>query len=323
MHKEVINLMRRNAEQIEKLPISYLEVLKYYLLQRQGTSRFPDTKIDFEPSFYTRQIYLMPKPFRTFLFERLENGNSKEIHDVVEELTGPKHNISIEHIMPQTLNADWKKALGDNYEEIHNTYLHTMANLTLTGYNSSYSNKDFITKRDTENGFKDSAFRLNNYVKSCNQWTEKELKERGKQLFLQLLKLWPDIHTDFSPVQKSILEVSLDEEDFDFTYHQIRAYVFQGKRVEVTTWKEALEKICKDCYEYDSVKLMSLVDAPKQKYSLHSVKYTYLSEFENGLYVWSFNSTQQKINVIRTLFDGMGLPYTDLDFELTSSGTHN
>jgi hypothetical protein len=68
---------------------------------------------------------------------------------------------------------------------------------------------------------------------------------------------------------------------------------------------------------------MSLVDAPKQKYSLHSVKYTYLSEFENGLYVWSFNSTQQKINVIRTLFDGMGLPYTDLDFELTSSGTHN
>jgi uncharacterized protein with ParB-like and HNH nuclease domain len=316
MHKEVINLMKRNSEQLQGLEKPYLEVLKYYLLQRQGTARFPDTQLDFEPSFKTRQVYLMPKPFRTFLIERLENGNSNEVHDVVGELQDAEHKISIEHIMPQTLTEDWKKALGKDYEEIHKTYLHTMANLTLTGYNSSYSNKDFATKRDTINGFKDSGYRLNNYVKSCSKWTKKELNKRGELLYNKLLELWPDITSTFQPVRKSIMEVSLDDEDFDYTYQQIKAYIFQGKRVEVNTWKEALEKICKECYDYDNSRLMSLVDAPKQKYSLHTHKYAYVSEFEDGLYVWSSNSTQQKINVIRTIFDGMELPYSDLDFEL-------
>lgn len=319
MHKEAVNLITRNQEQINNLSDPYLEVLKYYLLQRQGTARFPDTETDFEPSFKTRQVYLMPRQFRNFILERMENGNSNEVHDVIGELQNPEHKISIEHIMPQTLNADWKKALGDNYEEIHKMYLHTMANLTLTGYNSSYSNKDFKTKRDTEHGFKDSNYRLNNFVKDCNEWTEKELIERQQLLYNKLLKLWPDIKTDFKPATKPVLTISLEDEDFDYTYKSINAYIFQGKRVEVTTWKEAIEKICKECYDFDSAKLLSLVDAPKQRYSLHSKPWPYVSQFEDGLYVWSANSTQQKINVIRTIFDGMKLPYSDLDFEFANN----
>lgn len=316
MHREVLNLIKRHPEQLEGIKMPYLEVLKYYLLQRQGTARFPDTKADFEPGFMTRHVYLMPRPFRTFIMERMENGDSNEVHDVVGELQSPEHKISIEHIMPQTLNDDWKKALGGNYEEIHKTYLHTMASLTLTGYNSSYSNKDFKTKRDAEHGFKDSNYRLNNFVKDCDEWTEKELKERQQLLYDKLLKLWPDISSQFKPAEKPVLTASLEDEDFDYTYKSIKAFIFQNKRVEVSTWKEAIEKICKECYNYDSGKLLSLVDAPKQKYSLHSKKWAYVSEFEDGLYVWSSNSTQQKISVIRTIFDGMGLSYSDLDFEL-------
>lgn len=319
MHKEVVNLMTRNQEQLKDLDKPYLEVLKYYLLQRQGTARFPDTKADFEPSFETRQVYLMPRQFRNFVLERMENGDSNEVHDVIGELQNPEHKISIEHIMPQTLNDDWKKSLGENYEDIHKKYLHTMANLTLTGYNSSYSNKDFITKRDAEHGFNDSNYRLNNFVKDCSEWTEKELKERQQLLFQKLLKLWPDINTDFKPAIKPVLTISLEDEGFDYTYKSIKAYIFQGKRVEVSTWKEAIEKICKECYDFDSAKLLSLVDAPKQKYSLHSKPWPYVSQFEDGLYVWSANSTQQKINVIRTIFDGMELPYSDLDFEFANS----
>lgn len=62
--------------------------------------------------------------------------------------------------MPQTLNKVWKETLGNNFEEIYNKYLHTIGNLTLTGYNSSMSNKLFVEKRDMEKGFKDSRWSI-------------------------------------------------------------------------------------------------------------------------------------------------------------------
>ena len=135
----------------------------------------------------------MPKPFRTFLFERLENGNSKEIHDVVEELTGPKHNISIEHIMPQNQNIsdEWKESLGENYEAIHEKYLHTIGNLTLTAYNSSLSDSSFKHKQNMENGFKDSPLFLNHYIAQVDDWNEEEIKQRAETLANLALEIWP------------------------------------------------------------------------------------------------------------------------------------
>ena len=59
-----------------------------------------------------------------------------------------KKDATIEHIMPQTLSGEWKAMLGDNFEEIQEKYLHTFANLTLTGINSELSNKPFAVKRD-------------------------------------------------------------------------------------------------------------------------------------------------------------------------------
>lgn len=72
---------------------------------------------------------------------KLENYNSKELLHIDSSIT-------IEHIMPQSkkLSDKWIKALGDNWKEVHNVYLHTIGNLTLTGYNSEMSNKFFIEK---------------------------------------------------------------------------------------------------------------------------------------------------------------------------------
>ena len=109
-----------------------------------------------------------------------KRNDNKESHKVV--IKHPEKKVSIEHIMPQTLSDKWKEELGADWERIHEQYLHTMANLTLTGYNSQYSNLPFIEKREMEKGFKDSAFRLNIYLRSCNQWTEEELKTRQNAL---------------------------------------------------------------------------------------------------------------------------------------------
>ena len=73
--------------------------------------------------------------------KKLENFGRKEKVDINE--------YTIEHIMPQNIDnsSAWQKELGENYKEIHEKYLHSLGNLTLTGYNSEYSNKPFLEKR--------------------------------------------------------------------------------------------------------------------------------------------------------------------------------
>lgn len=177
-----------------------------------------------------------------FILERMENRDNNERHDVVKELT--EKNITIEHIMPQTLSDKWKAALGDEWERIHQQYLHTMANLTLTGYNSQYSNLSFLEKRNMEKGFKDSAFRLNNYVKTCGQWTETELKQRQQDLLGVFLRLWPMPSTNFEPARREQETASLDDDDFEFTGKKLQAYILNGVRYTVNTWKEMLFGVC-------------------------------------------------------------------------------
>lgn len=63
--------------------------------------------------------------------------------------------------MPHHLTPAWQKELGDNYEQIYELWLHRIANLTLTAYNSKYSNSSFTEKKTMQNGFNDSGIRMN------------------------------------------------------------------------------------------------------------------------------------------------------------------
>ena len=89
---------------------------------------------------------------------------------------------SIEHIMSQHLTPAWQKELGDNYEQIYELWLHRIANLTLTAYNSKYSNSSFTEKKTMQNGFNDSGIRMNTWIARKNKWTLAELEERSEYL---------------------------------------------------------------------------------------------------------------------------------------------
>ena len=75
--------------------------------------------------------------------------------------------MTIEHIMPQTLTPIWRKSLGETFDLIHEKYLNTIGNITLTGYNSKMSNKPFSEKRDMDKGFKESRLFLNKRLSMC------------------------------------------------------------------------------------------------------------------------------------------------------------
>ncbi|QQW80502.1 DUF262 and DUF1524 domain-containing protein [Helicobacter pylori] len=158
----------------------YFKSLKahfFYLTEKQ---RFPNND-EFKKLFITIDFYNFQK--KKYFFERLENkDNTKEPVNTKE--------CTIEHIMPQTLTEEWERDLGENFQAIHDKYLHTIGNLTLTGYNPEYRNKSFQEKRDMEKGFKQSPLRLNQSLKDLEVFGEKEIEKRANDLADFALKIW-------------------------------------------------------------------------------------------------------------------------------------
>ena len=121
---------------------------------------------------------------KTYCFQKLENFERKEKVTINE--------YSIEHIMPQNENLSlaWQKDLGKNYKDIQEKYLHTIGNLTLTGYNSEYGDKSFKEKRDMRGGFKESPLRLNENLRNLESWNESEILKRANAIADLSIKIW-------------------------------------------------------------------------------------------------------------------------------------
>ncbi len=158
----------------------YLKSVKKHFGSLKGKQRFPNND-EFKDLFITIDFYHFKK--NKYFLERLESSfGTKEPVDTQK--------CTIEHIMPQTLTPEWQKDLGENFEAIHEKYLHTIGNLTLTGYNSKYSNNSFQEKRDMEKGFKQSLLKLNQSLKNLESFGEKEIEKRANDLADWALKIW-------------------------------------------------------------------------------------------------------------------------------------
>ncbi len=157
----------------------YLKSVEKHFGSLKGKQRFPNND-EFKDLFITIDFYHFKK--NKYFFERLENFDTKEPVNTQK--------CNIEHIMPQTLNLEWERDLGENFEAIHEKYLNTIGNLTLTGYNSEYSNNSFREKRDMEKGFKQSSLKLNQSLKNLESFGEKEIEERANDLADWALKIW-------------------------------------------------------------------------------------------------------------------------------------
>lgn len=164
----------------------YLESFKAVLLLKDSYRRFPCDD-EFMRELIVKDVYSLRS--RNYLLSKLENYNRKERVDV--------EGYTIEHIMPQNENLSlaWKQELGDNWQDIHNRYLHTIGNLTLTGYNPELSDRPFIEKRDMKGGFADSPIRLNRDLAKLDHWNETKIQNRSKKLSKFATRIWkcPDL----------------------------------------------------------------------------------------------------------------------------------
>jgi hypothetical protein len=159
----------------------YLESFKAQLLGFRSYRRFPSDD-EFQREFQTRDVYNFPR--RSYWLRRFENHGRKE-RVIVDDYT-------IEHIMPQNkaLPAAWQDGLGPDWQRVQETWLHTLGNLTLTGYNSEYSDKPFAEKRDMNGGFKSSPLRVNSGLGQVDRWDEDAIKHRAVRLAGEAISVW-------------------------------------------------------------------------------------------------------------------------------------
>ena len=166
---------------------NYLESTQAIIILQDSYRRLPDND-EFKRELMIKDTYNFRN--RNYILRKIENFDRKEKVDV--------ESYTIEHIMPQNpnLSEEWKKELGEKWKEIQKTYLHTIGNLTLTGYNSEYQDKPFKEKRDLKDkndlaiGFKDSPIRLNRFLATLEHWNEQKLKERAEEISKQAVSIW-------------------------------------------------------------------------------------------------------------------------------------
>lgn len=303
---KVFIILNREIMSLDGTTQQYVEKLKYILENKKDRTQFPSNTMFLE-CLTNKNIYAMSSKAKQYIFERLENGNhmeSKNIYNMLE-----KGICSIEHIMPQQLTPAWKTALGQDWQTIHETWLHRLANLTLTAYNSSYSNKTFAEKRDMkEIGLRESGFRMNQMIAQKQNWTLKEIYQRNEELKTTALRLWSFSKSQYSPTKHCFTSYTL-EEDYCFTGKTILKFQFQGIEQNVKNWTDFFEKILMILHETDKTILNRLAEdnnkkepsiyVCRSKGNLQKQGYRAISK---NIYVFVNMSTQHKIHMLKRLF---------------------
>jgi uncharacterized protein with ParB-like and HNH nuclease domain len=172
-------------EVLSKDPNNIVDSLKLVLKEYTTSKIFPVDE-DFKVAITSAKIYKPANIDRVkFILEKLEDyvvGKTKE------EVTVNSSGLTIEHIMPQTLSSEWKKGLGDEYNTIHDQYLHTLANLTLTADNPALSNNMFAEKKKL---YEESKLNLNEYFDSLDTWNADTIENRANGLADMAIEVWP------------------------------------------------------------------------------------------------------------------------------------
>lgn len=320
---KVFSVLYRDMSRIldkENQESSPANIISYLLLAKRGAAIFPDDEMVMQ-SFKDRNFYNINKNFRNFLFERLENRDTKEIIDIYGGLESGT--FSIEHIMPQKLNSHWREELGINYKHIHDNYLNSIGNLTLTGYNSKYSNRSFTEKRNIANGFKDSNFKfLNSIPANSETWNEEKILKRIDAIIERALSIWEMPTSDYSHVVEVDDLITYIGEPSQFTGYKIKGYKFldDEKYKEINTWVDMYVEVIKELYNIDPNPIIEAVEMNTKEGRLgnnfiKSPKKDKIGNYrkiDEGVYTFIALSNWEKFYIFNNLFPKYDIEYDAL-----------
>lgn len=291
----------------------------------KGTSSMPNDAA-FKQALLERDLYSNSRNREAldYMFERLENADNLEQVKIDDS-------YSIEHVMPQKLSEEWREELGPDAEKIHRTWLHRMANLTLTAYNSKYSNSSFADKRSMEHGLASSPLRLNREIAAFNRWGPEEMEARAQNLIERALKIWPyPGESQSSDTQDMAFDYCLAEGELELTGMKLNGFEFKGKHYEAKKWVQLQRDLFTMIYQQNPERMRTWISVKwgnfnwlefylKSTPDFRVVKPSTVFELDKGLYLSTNQNVIYKLKLIIQLFDMMEIAPEELVLHLVSS----
>jgi len=233
---------------------TYYDSLVSFFLQQTSKNTIPSDN-EFVTALQEKNLY-SKNALCKYLLCAIEN-QGKETLDT--------ENLSIEHIMPQNknLSMSWQKMLGENWQSVHEKYLHTLGNLTLTGYNSELGDKPFEKKKEKLEETITHIAVLYSDVKDKSEWNSVNMEKRAKRLAEIILKLFPieqpKTKIEFTDPHYKLYTLANPD---DATYKTVNYFEFLGERVNVSSFAEMVRSIAQILYEMDN----SIIDDMAKKH---------------------------------------------------------
>lgn len=233
---------------------TYYDSLVSFFLQQTSKNTIPSDN-EFVTALQEKNLY-SKNALCKYLLCAIEN-QGKETLDT--------ENLSIEHIMPQNknLSMSWQKMLGENWQSVHEKYLHTLGNLTLTGYNSELGDKPFEKKKEKLEETITHIAVLYSDVKDKSEWNSVNMEKRAKRLAEIILKLFPieqpKTKIEFTDPHYKLYTLANPD---DTTYKTVNYFEFLGERVNVSSFAEMVRSIAQILYDMDN----SIIDDMAKKH---------------------------------------------------------
>ena len=311
--------------------IPYEERLACVLKSRTGKARFPDDD-EFRTGMVERHVYELRTKNRAYLLSRLEHGTSKTaptngVDDPVFQNIADKV-YSVEHVMPQTLNDQWRKALGENADEVQKKWLHRLGNLTLTAYNSDMGNGEFASKKgrslnelQKDNfGFSNEAHHLflTEFISQQTQWTAAEIEKRAVMLANRAIDIWRYPATSYKPPAPPRFYYSLlGHKPGFFTGSKPVAFRFKGEEYVVDNWSSIAAQVLKLLAAESEDALRKAAESSTTiRFSVTPQPTVNSEEFAPGIFACAHGSVWDKCNVLKqalSAFSGL-----DIEFAFTT-----
>jgi len=246
----------------------------------------------------------------------IEN-NGKEKIDITS--------MTVEHILPQKEDAlVWKKEVGDDYKRVYETYLHTIGNLTVTGYNSELGTKSFAEKKKIIKE-KSKANKLNELILNCNRWNEESILFRAEYLADMLLNIFSfeTVSVAIQPVKEEgkVFNVNSDK---DFVNTKPISFNFYGENVKVGTYSEMLTKFVGLLNDLDPKRFEELAKSKLKVTSSDRIYVTFdirdlrrpKEVYNSGIYYETNLSSNSICYFIKTLIECFELDVNEFEFTI-------
>ncbi|MDD3269336.1 MAG: DUF262 domain-containing protein [Syntrophomonadaceae bacterium] len=180
--------------------------------------------------------------------------------------------LSIEHIMPQTLNENWQIYLGEDWELTHDLLLHTIGNLTLTAYNAELSNDDFNNKRTR---LSESHLEMNKYFTKKLTWKKEDIEERAEYLSDVITSIWPYFGDDTEG----------DNVFTDVTGTTPSGLWILGQKFAVNSWRDVFEQTINTIAELEPEKFEQLIQTFPRYIGKDKSKFRAIRALNNGAFI--------------------------------------